>query len=75
MIFCTTLSPRLLRNKKMVCLKRGGSGQRGLWSIGQLTSMISGEGSDYGCILGWIHSLADLRGSRSGGVIGIHVYC
>jgi len=58
----------------MVDLNGGGSGQQVLWSIGLLTSMISGEGLGYGCILELIHILADLHGSRSGGVIGTLVY-
>jgi hypothetical protein len=58
----------------VVYLNGGNSGQRVLWSIGQLTSMINGEGSGYGCILELIHMLAGLHGSRSGGVIGTLVY-
>jgi len=50
------------------------SGQQASWSIGQSTSTINGEGLDYGCILGLIHILADLHGSKSGGVIGTLVY-
>ena len=58
----------------MVYLNRGDSGQQALWSISQLTNMISGEDSGYGYILELIRMLAGLRGSRSGGVIGILVY-
>jgi hypothetical protein len=58
----------------MVDLNEGGSGQQVLWSIGRLTSTISGEGSGYGCISELIHIPADLHGSKSGGVIGTLVY-
>ena len=67
-------SLRLYQNVNMVYSNEGGSGQQVLWSIGQLTSMISGEGLGYGCILELIHILVDSHGSRSGGVIGTLVY-
>ena len=72
--FLLHVEPEAVAKRKCGRFNGGISGQQTLWSIGRLTSTISGEGSGYGCILELIHIPANLHGSRSGGVIGTLVY-